>query len=515
MDYLKDQLIAYIGNKRRLLPFLESVIERLDTKKNGFLDLFAGSSSVSRLAKKLGFSVYSNDWEFYSYVINKAYIETDLNEIDILFSDFGGIDNLLNYLNSLDKPKEPYISLYYAPLSDNPDPNRERMFYTRENALRIDAIRDWIEDNFKEWNKEKFILVAILLYEAATHTNTSGVFKAYHNGFGGHGKDALSRILSPIRLEKPVFYPNIDGKEYKVFKEDANRLVSTLDWEKIEITYIDPPYNQHQYGSNYHLLNTIALWDKPYISNDFNETGKSGIRKDWVKTKSDYCIKNRASLVFRDLINNIRSRYILISYNTEGIVPIEELIDILREKGQVQVYSNYYVKYRGGRQSIERKIRNIEFLIVVDTTKDFDDRMIDNLNSIIYRKKIETLIDMCLDVEKLEKKGWKRFLGYLQKDKCRIFLENDIIIKEIEGIVEKVSLDEINDAILSRDKEIKRLISINPSFYKDRIINSLNKLNHRKYKEVFTEALDVVKKFFNYDKRLDRVIDIAKKRKVI
>ncbi|HOJ50217.1 MAG TPA: DNA adenine methylase [Spirochaetota bacterium] len=512
MDYLKNQIIAYIGNKRRLLNFIESVILKLEPEYKGFLDLFAGSSSVSRLAKKMGFSVYSNDWEFYSYVINKAYIEIDKNNLDLIFKDYGGIDNVLNLLNSLEKPKEPYISKYYSPTSDNPDPKKERMFYTKENGIKIDAIREWIEENFKEWKEPKFILVSLLLYEAATHTNTSGVFKAYHAGFGGHGKDALKRILSPIHLERPVLYHNLVDKEYKVFQEDANRLVKNIEWDKIEITYLDPPYNQHQYGSNYHLLNTIALWDKPPIDNEFKNTGKSGIRKDWLKTKSDYCIKDRAIEAFQNLIENIKSRYIMVSYNTEGIIPLQMIVDILKKKGEINLYSSNYTKYRGGKQSIKRKIKNIEFILTVDTLKKgFVKQQVYN---IINQKKIESLKELAIDIKKLENKGWEIFLEYAQKDNARLILENRLIIKDFEGSFNNEQINDIEDSILPKDIEIIKLININPKLYKERIINSFNKLNHKKYRESFIKIMEIIKDKIK-DQRIERIIDIAKKRGVI
>jgi len=258
-SYLTSQLIAYIGNKRRLLGLLYKSISTIysDNIPSGlqFIDPFAGSGIVPRLTKKLNFEVRSNDWEDYSYVINRAYLSINKSDIPILFGSTRELSGLLDHFNNLPDPHEDeqYVAKYYAPPTfdiDKVDFRKERLFYTRENALAIDKIRNEIDRLFppndtSEGNQKiRQLLIALLLYEAATHTNTSGVFKAYHKGFGGHGKDALSRILAPIKLQ----YPCLCNSDYPcvVYKEDANRLVKDESLGDFDMVYIDPPYNQHQ-----------------------------------------------------------------------------------------------------------------------------------------------------------------------------------------------------------------------------------------------------------------------------
>ncbi len=208
--YLSDQLIAYIGNKRALLPFLGGVFSALplDPSRCTFLDPFAGSGSVSRLARTMGFQVRANDWEPYSLVINSCHLRLRPSDLATLFPG-GGIANVLDELNALPPPLEEdrYISRHYAPRStEKADWRTERLFYTTENALAIDAIRQRIEQMYPGTPVaepdflRKSALLAPLLHQAATHTNTSGVFKACHKGFGGHGRDALRRIMGPVLL---------------------------------------------------------------------------------------------------------------------------------------------------------------------------------------------------------------------------------------------------------------------------------------------------------------------------
>ena len=369
--YLNSQLIAYIGNKRSLLPFLHGVFsELLDGKPHAvFFDPFAGSGAVCRLAKAMGLSVAANEWEPYSEIINQCHIALDAGALGSLFKGRGGVRSVFEELNSLSDTGCEYIAKYFAPRdTHHADYRVERLFYTRENALFIDRVRERIESWYPERESpERAVLLASLLYQAATHANTNGVFKAYHRGFGGFGGDALSRIMKPMALQIPVL---IDGADRcRVYREDAQRFVRR---GVADVCYLDPPYNQHQYGSNYHLLNTIALWDKPEIGSDLGADGrlrrKAGIREDWVKTKSRFCYRSTANEAMHELLGAVDARYIALSYNTEGIIPFWELFEILAETGDVSIRTADYVLYRGGKQSLTRDTYNQEFLFILDRT---------------------------------------------------------------------------------------------------------------------------------------------------
>lgn len=344
-------------------------------KGDVFIDPFAGSGSVSRLAKALGFSVYANDWEFYAWVINYCHIAIEKTEARGLFSDKGGLTGALALLSEASPAETPYIGKYYAPASTKTaDYREERLFYTAENALFIDSVREQIERWYPGWDlepdslKEKCILTASLLYESATHANTSGVFKACHKGFGGHGRDALKRIMSPMELEIPV---HIDGgAPCGMYRSDAGEFVRN---RPARVCYLDPPYNIHQYGSNYFMLNTIAKWDKPTVNMEKGPDGrlseKAAIRKDWTDTRSPYCYKHSAPAAFKTLLDAIDAEYILTSYNTEGIIPFEEVAELLSSRGGLSVESSGYTTYRGGRQSAGRKTHNTELLFIVRRTE--------------------------------------------------------------------------------------------------------------------------------------------------
>lgn len=394
--FLTEQIIAYIGNKRKLLPLIHSAIESTGLElKPGlrFFDAFSGSGVVSRMAKAMGFEVFANDWECYATVLSRGYVATNESDIADIFGSEDEFGKVIEQLNGLGEPDEEnqYIAKFYAPKefdADAVDFNTERLFYTRQNALAIDKLRNGIEREFGGNGRAKDVLLANLIYEAATHTNTSGVFKSFHKGFGGHGKDALKRIMTGIKLSKPVL---IDSeKPVHVFQEDANKLAKEL--RGIDIAYLDPPYNQHQYGSNYHLLNTIAKWDKIPAPLELNDKGilkeKAAIRHDWVNTKSDYCYREMAEKTFEDLVASIDAKHILISYSTDGIIPFERMREICTKKGRLSIVTNEYTTYRGGKKSNSRQNSNIEFIICIDTSKTNDEESLKKIDAILTRRKI-------------------------------------------------------------------------------------------------------------------------------
>lgn len=414
--YLTQQIIAYIGNKRKLLPLVYKAIESTGIKIEPglkFLDAFSGSGSVSRLAKSLQFELYTNDWEDYAYVLSKGYVEAEKKDIEQLFGGECKFESLTDKINALKEPApaRQYIAKYYAPKSldiNDADFKTERLFYSRENALAIDKIRNYIEKKFPDSadasvQKKRNILLAQLIYEAATHTNTSGVFKAYHKGFGGHRGDALSRILKKIRLYQPVLINSTCPVH--VYKKDANELVKDETLPEMDIAYLDPPYNQHQYGSNYHLLNTIVRWDHIPEPLELNEKGelkeKAAIRHDWINTKSPYCYRNEAEDTFRDLIENLRAKYILISYSTDGIIPFERMRDICMKKGRLSIVTNEYTTYRGGKQSNKRKNSNIEFILCIDATRKSDGQSVKEIDEMLERKKTMLLFKQKFSKEKI------------------------------------------------------------------------------------------------------------------
>ena len=372
-EYVFAQLIPYIGNKRKLLHLIRQGIEATGCRNGTFVDLFAGSTVVSRFAKQTGFRVVANDWEPYAYEIARGTVA--LNRPPH-FAHLGGAEQVFADLNAL-PPLHGYIATHLCPQDDEqPDPVRERMFFTRANGERIDAIREQIaawESEGRITPDERAYLLAALIYAVSYASNTSGVFKGFHNGWGGKTGTALYRIRGKLAIEPPVLFDN--GQENLAFREDAQELAGRLSdavGRRPDIVYIDPPYNQHPYGSNYHVLTTVALWDKPPLEPGILVGGrkhdKSAIRKDWRDLRrSAYNSSSEALPAFKRLVEALDVPWLLVSYSTDGNMPLEGMLAALAERGTLRVFAETYKRYRVSTPRMSKKSHNAEFVAVVDT----------------------------------------------------------------------------------------------------------------------------------------------------
>lgn len=354
-SFLTEQIITYLGNKRKLLSYIEDevkdILSKLGKEKANICDLFSGSGVVARMLKQYSSRLYANDLEEYSYVINDCYLSNkeDFNE---------------EYYNTI---REDIVSRElisgiitdnYAPKDDDNIKEGERVFYTHNNAMIIDTIRNGINSVTQSYQK---YFLAPLLYEASVHANTSGVFKGFYKSkqsnvgkFGGEGENALERIKGKIELKKPVFSDY--SCQVSLFCEDANEFVKHI--RGLDITYIDPPYNQHPYGSNYFMLNTI-------INNNISGciSKVAGIPCKW--NKSVYNKKNDAFDAFEQLIRDIDSEYLIISYSNEGFIPLDKMQEMLMKYGSVVTKSIEYITFRGSRNLHNRDKHTIEYLFIV------------------------------------------------------------------------------------------------------------------------------------------------------
>jgi adenine-specific DNA-methyltransferase len=364
-DYIFNQLIPYIGNKRKLLDLIGLAIEATGVapEKAVFLDAFAGSGVVSRFAKKSGFQVLCNDWEPYAEQIN-------LSAIACAAPPSYGVrsyEEIIAFLNDL-PDREGWITKHLCPQDDSSyDLARDRLFYTRANGKRLDAIRGWIRAEEKAGRldaHQKAALLCPLLYQACYTSNTSGVFKGFHNGWGGKTGTALYRIKSALTLQPALFFDN--HRENRVFRKDALALAEELaaSGALIDIAYLDPPYNQHPYGSNYHVLNTIALDDAPDLSPRIEGRNKAAIRLDWrAERRSAYNYRAEAVAAYRALLDKLPARWVLTSYSTDGTVALEDLVAANCERGATDVVMRGYKRYRVSSQRFSEKPMNVEFVL--------------------------------------------------------------------------------------------------------------------------------------------------------
>ncbi len=372
-SFLTEQLITYIGNKRLLLDFIGKAVnfvqDDLKKEKLACLDIFSGSGIVSRYLKRFSSYLVANDLESYAKIINDCYLS---NKSEINIEELKSLHKkLLSQTEKDIKNSETpgFISELYAPKNENDIISGERCFYTPYNAKFIDCARQNIEKIIPD--EYKFFFIAPLLSQASVHANTAGIFKGFYKNsktglgqFGGNGKDALSRICKKIELPFPVFSEN--ECETKIFQCEANSLAQSpelyenLEDGKFDLVYMDPPYNQHPYGSNYFMLNLIADYKRPDTE---NISRVSGIPKNW--NRSFYNKRKKAAETFRDLIKNIKARFIIVSFNSEGFIEKDEMESILKEFGSVKILESKYNAFRGSRNLHNRKIHVSEYLFVL------------------------------------------------------------------------------------------------------------------------------------------------------
>lgn len=359
-DYLTRQLITYIGNKRTLLGHIgiavAKVKKRLGKGKLKVADLFSGSGVVSRYLKAHSSFLISNDIEDYAAVVSRCYLR---NRSTVDFNSLAEIVFELNTKVNTEAFPPGFIEELYAPRDDANITKEDRVFYTRENARRIDNYRRLLE---RVPSEIRDLLLGPLLSEASVHANTAGVFKGFYKNrythigqFGGSGADALPRILGLIMLEVPIL--SLFECEYEVCQEDANALAPKL--KGLDLAYIDPPYNQHPYGSNYFMLNLIVRYQRPaHISR------VSGIPTDW--RRSGYNVRSKALFLLTDLLHSIDASFLLVSFNNEGFIPPERMQMVLEEVGTVEAIELPYNTFRGSRNLNNRSIHVIEYLFLVE-----------------------------------------------------------------------------------------------------------------------------------------------------
>ena len=358
--FLTQQLITYIGNKRRLLPFigeaLYEVKKRLGKEKLSIFDAFSGSGAVARFFKAHADLLLVNDLEAYSETANRCYLanaeELPQKELKEIYQ------NLLQRLNE-EPLKKGFIADLYAPEDENHIRADERAFYTPRNALFIDTARQYIEEVDPAL---RHFFIAPLLSEASVHANTAGVFKGFYKDketktgrFGGTNRNALSRITGDIELPFPVW--SRFSCPVRIFRQDTNALASQLD--EVDLVYLDPPYNQHPYGSNYFMLNLILSYQRPEGLSQI-----SGIPGDW--NRSIYNKRHKAEAAFGELVRNIKAKFILVSFNSEGFISSERMQFILGEVGQVEVFETAYNTFRGSRNLRGRQTHVSEYLYLVE-----------------------------------------------------------------------------------------------------------------------------------------------------
>jgi adenine-specific DNA-methyltransferase len=340
--------VRYIGNKTKLLTFIRRVLKLRGITGGVAVDPFCGTASVARELKARGFHVVAGDIMEYAFVLAKAYVET-VREPDVaaaahaLGAHGSDLRAVLRELNRIPASPGFVTENFAAPLIDAR--RGARMYFTHENAARIDAIRTLLHD----WQRTAvidpgayFILLAALIEAADRVANTTGVYAAYV-------KSWQPNALRPLELQRQSI---VAGNGCRAQRADAISLVAELD--PFELLYLDPPYNSRQYAGYYHLPELIALgW--------FDGTpalrGKTGLLPDEDK-RSDWSRRGKCERALEQLLAVARCKHIMMSYNAEGIIPESSIERLLKEYGRRETYQRYQKRYRRYRSDADGENRN-------------------------------------------------------------------------------------------------------------------------------------------------------------
>lgn len=329
----------YIGSKLKLCQnFLPNVIRAIcgdDLTQKSFCDIFAGTGIVGRTFKTSVKKVISNDIEYYSYVLNKNYIENH--------REISNRNDLITELNNLTIIEDGFIYKNYC-LGGN----GERQYFSDDNGKKIDTIRTTIEN----WKNERrisdnqyYFLLCSLLESADKVANTASVYGAYLKSLKKSAQKEL--ILEPAEYE-------LNENEHQVFNKDANELIKEIEGD---ILYLDPPYNARQYGANYHLLNTIAEYKS------FEPKGKTGLRN---YSRSKYCSANTVKEEFESLIQNANFKYIFLSYNNEGLMSVDDVKKIMTKYGHYELAQTDYQRFKADSNRLNKADSTIEYLHILE-----------------------------------------------------------------------------------------------------------------------------------------------------
>lgn len=308
----------FLGNKYKLLGFIDDILKEKARGFTSLCDIFAGTGTVGGYFNTKEVKIISNDILASSYYPLRTFLGAAQIDTDAL-------EEKIHALNGLRTSRDNYFSTHYG-----------NTYFTLENARKIGGIREEIE-TIADSEEERAALIATLLYAVDKVANTVGHYDAYRKQLD---------MVQPLRLLMPDLHPTRNNGN-EVYQEDANQLIRRID---VDVLYIDPPYNSRQYSDAYHLLENLATWEKPEVY---------GVAKkmDRAHLKSDYCLKS-APLAFADLIENTRAKHILVSYNntadskdgrSNARISDKELLRTLKKRGRVKIYERNYRPFTAGK----------------------------------------------------------------------------------------------------------------------------------------------------------------------
>lgn len=321
--------MRFIGCKTLLLDNIKEVIDAHAPDAKTFCDIFSGTSTVARHFKQW-YEVISNDLLYFSYCLQMATIENDgLPSYSVLLEKCG-IADPFEYFNSMKTEDMEALPVEKRFFQNNYAPAGGRMYVTDSNALRIDFARNIVE----QWRNagylsdlEYYHLVAGIVEGIPFVSNIAGTYGAFNKKWDIRSHKVFEVVKLPVTT---------NGKQNRCYNEDGVQLLTRISGD---ILYIDPPYNERQYLPNYHVLETAAKYDFPVLRGVTGQRAYEGQR-------SDFCAKSKVVTAFETLISNAQFRHIILSYNTDGIMSLEDIEAVMKKYGLPETFAIHYIPYR-------------------------------------------------------------------------------------------------------------------------------------------------------------------------
>jgi adenine-specific DNA-methyltransferase len=337
-------VIKYLGSKRRLVPALTE-LARASGARTG-LDLFCGTTRVAQAWKASGMEVTAVDTTRVAHVLARCYVATDP---DVRSGFRGELTGAIEHLNGLEG-RPGYVAATFCEAS---------RFFRPENGARIDAVRDAIESDYVGTDLWP-VLVTSLLEAADRVDSTTGLQMAYL-------KQWADRARHPLLLR----VPELLAGPGRAVRGDAVSLVGSPLLGEVDLAYLDPPYNQHRYDSNYHVWETIVAWDQPTF---YGVACKRDDLRD-PEQRSAFNGRRTMPVALERVVEGVRAEVVILSYNNESWLTFEELHELCAGRGHVAVLAFDSARYVGARIGIHnpagRKVgtvshlRNTEYMVVV------------------------------------------------------------------------------------------------------------------------------------------------------
>lgn len=340
--------LSYIGSKMKLLDWIKDSIETYTNKKineiRSFADLFSGTGVVGYYMMQKGINcVTSNDIQHYSYIVSSVWTQRNINidKIKKIIEEFNEIEiNEENIKNLGIDTSDFFIYNTYSPASEP-----KRMYFTKNNAIKIDIIRQEIEKRKGDLSIQEYnLLIKILLYASTKVGNISSTWGAYLKIF-------KKTALNPIVLDTSILDLLLESNNLKhtVYNKDIIHLLNENDFNDTDIVYLDSPYNNRQYSSNYFVLEAISKYNSPEIKN-----GITGLLKETNEGSKIFCSKANAKKSFEKVLSKIKSKYVFISYSSDSIVSKDDMIKILElHWTNINCYIKEYKRFKSNNNGIQ------------------------------------------------------------------------------------------------------------------------------------------------------------------